>query len=312
MLDASFDGYKLSLDQFVHYKLKLDADFKLNTFNLIESNTIVEKHKFLLYQHLKLYSQQNLLFVNHFNDSHLYYFDTNLRLNKIIYDLPKILPTRAVIPTNLKLENYGPEEQERAGVSLKFISESLAVIFDGYKSLYICQLDTSNKTEDPLVPENWSILHKWQASPSDKCQTSLIKDAILYENEFHIMLMNVQDEPDADNKSSRFDTLINWLTFECNNGEWNIKRTRRVNCNTTVPDYVAFETNGRSIYIAGTSLNKFVYDSQIPVEVQTIKQQEKVEPIDLDKNEKFYTWNQNNEEVNVNVCLNTRLKKILI
>ena len=59
LLDPNFEGYKLSLDTFVHYKLDLKSDLKLDTYNFVESGE--GKQKFYLYQHLKLYSFQNLL-----------------------------------------------------------------------------------------------------------------------------------------------------------------------------------------------------------------------------------------------------------
>ena len=59
LLDPNFDGYKLSLDPFTHYTLDLKVDSKLDTYNFVESGE--GKQKFYFYQHLKLFSFQNLL-----------------------------------------------------------------------------------------------------------------------------------------------------------------------------------------------------------------------------------------------------------
>jgi hypothetical protein len=59
LLDASFEGYKLSLEPFVQYKLSLSNQLKLDTYNYVESGE--SKNKVFLYQHLRLYGLQNLL-----------------------------------------------------------------------------------------------------------------------------------------------------------------------------------------------------------------------------------------------------------
>ena len=59
LLDSKFEGYKLSLDTFAHYKLDMNNDLTLNTYNYVESGP--SKQKFFLYQHLKLFGMQNLL-----------------------------------------------------------------------------------------------------------------------------------------------------------------------------------------------------------------------------------------------------------
>ena len=59
LLDPNFEGYKLSLDTFVHYKLEMANDAKLDTYNYVESGESTQK--FYLYQHLKLFALQNLL-----------------------------------------------------------------------------------------------------------------------------------------------------------------------------------------------------------------------------------------------------------
>jgi hypothetical protein len=59
LLDSSFEGYKLSLDPFVQYKLKAEKDLKLDTYNYVESGE--SRNRVFLYQHLKLFGLQNLL-----------------------------------------------------------------------------------------------------------------------------------------------------------------------------------------------------------------------------------------------------------
>ncbi|RNA43204.1 nudC domain-containing 1 [Brachionus plicatilis] len=300
LLNPSFEGYKLSLDGFVQYKLELHN--KLDTYNFIESNE--SKQKFLLYQHLKLFGMPNLLVANQFDDSCLYFFDSELRLNRVVYNLPKLVPQRCVVPTNLKLnlENF-----ERTAVTMKFVNETTAVVFDGFSSLYIVQIDVPTKSENPLVAENWNILLKWDLSQPET--TCVLKDALFYNGLFHCLLLNVVET--ADSKSTpKFETLLNWLTFENKNSQWTLKRKRKINCFSSVPEYVSLETNGQSVFIVAPNYSKFVYDSEKPIsESKSLASKPCTVQMETENfSEKFYSWSQTNEEVNVKIRLDLHKK----
>ena len=316
LLDSNFEGYKLSLDSFVQYKLDLSQETKLDTYNFIEGETSSSsmtidssKHKFFLYQHLKIFGMQNLLVVNHFDDSNVYYFDVNHRLVKVVYPNNKIasLPaSKAIVPTNFSLAAVNPE---RTNITMRFVSETNAVVFDGYNTLYIIQHDRSNLTSDPCVSEKWNLLYKWQTNDTEV--TSILKDAVLFENNYHVLLVNVQEIASQEASSSeKFNTVVNWLTIENSpsDNSWQVRRVRKLNCFNAVPDYVAIETNGQSLYVAGPEFIKFSYDSENGNNLLTKKYQSDVSmrPVEseLNLNEKFYSWGQTPEEINVNVRLN--------
>ena len=202
LLDSNFEGYKLSLEPFVQYKLNLDEP--LDTHSLIESDS----QKFFLFQHLKLYGLQNLLIVNHFDDSNLYYFDQNLRLRKIVYKKPKFLPTRGVASTTFQIDK---PSVDRANVSMKFVDLTRSVLFDGKNTIYFCQIDTSKKSEDPLVEEKWDVLMKYETN-LDK---AVLKDAVFFENKLHLLTMSVIESKETN--SNKLDTIITWFTFQKDN-----------------------------------------------------------------------------------------------
>lgn len=247
-------------------------------------------------------------FVNHFEDSNLYYFDVSSRLVKIVYNKPNILPVRSLVPTNLKLNDVQniSNNAERVNPSLKFISENQCMIFNGFDLLLIYEKDNSIKTEDPLIAENWKLLHKHQVELN--CLSSIIRDAVQFENSYHVLLMNVQESKET---PSKYDTLVHWLTFENDKNTWSLKRTRVINCYSSVPDYISFETNGQSIYLTGPSVIKYIYDSQIPVVQETKREETKMDIVankTNEKTEKFYSWNQSNEEINLNIRLDDSTK----
>ncbi|CAF0773976.1 unnamed protein product [Brachionus calyciflorus] len=304
LLNPSFEGYKLSLDPFVQYKIELNQDQKLDTYNFIESNE--SKQKFLLYQHLKLFGMHNLLISNQFDDSNLYFFDSNLRLNRIVYNLPKLVPQRCAIPTNLQLN---VTNSERTSISMKFVDENTAVIFDGFSNLYTAQIDIQTKSENPLIPQNWNIIFKWELTQPET--TCILKDALFYNGLFHCVLLNVVESIDS-KSTPKFDTIINWLTFENKNSQWTLKRQRKINCFNSVPEYLSLETNGQSIYLAAPSFAQYIYDSESPVKVKQITKILSDVKMDTENfSEKFYTWSQNMNEVNIKLRLDVHKKESL-
>lgn len=291
LLDSSFEGYKLSLEPFAHYKLELNNELKLDTYNYVESQTEPSNnHKVFVYQHLKLFGLQNLLIVNQFNDSNVYYFDSTHRLVRVNYK-----QARSLNPTNFKLGNSS--QLNRVNPTMRFIGVKLAVAFDGFNTLYVC-----SEAEN----DNWSILYTWPVG--DELKSSVLRDAIMYENKLHVLLMSIQET------NSKFETYVNWVTFEIKNTdtEWLFayKRLRRLNCYNIVPEYVNLETNGQSVYMTGPSLCKFVFDSEKPINLEKTKPIKKVATSELmtvdkpeDEIEKFYSWNQTPDEVNLTVRL---------
>jgi len=156
LLDSSFEGYKLSLEPFAQYKLEMNNQLELDTYNFVEHNkqdSIDEsnsEHKVFVYQHLKLYGLQNLLIVNQFKDSNVYYFDSDHRLIQISYN-----SNRSLVPTNLKLS--GCSQTDRVNPTMRFINENTSVIFDGFQKLYACHF------EDQLC----TILFEWQENNTE-------------------------------------------------------------------------------------------------------------------------------------------------
>lgn len=238
LLDANFEGYKLSLEGFAQYKLDLaGARHTLDTYNFIDSADC--KLNFVLFQHLKLFGFGNLLCANPFSppSSGLYYVDVDHRLVKVCYALPKLKPTRAIVATNLQLDKP-KDNQMRTHASIRFVSERILVVFDGCSRLYACELvDRVGLDEDQLRSEGWRVDLKW-----DTEETGVIRDAVLVENALHVMLVYVKEVVNGtgDKKQTNgFDTICCWLTFERSEStQWSWKRTRKLNCFSSIPDYI--------------------------------------------------------------------------
>jgi hypothetical protein len=313
LLDSSFEGYKLSLDKFSQHKTELREELQPNTYTFIDANS--NESKIILYQHLKLYGFQNLLVCNQFNDSSLYYFDKSMRLIKIDYALSHSSSSTGIclVPTTFQLPvSELVVHKDRANPTIKFANKSTAAVYDGYNTLYICQITSESSSQASFASEKWSIVHKWQSNKSDHCANSLLRDAITLENckRTDVLLMCVED---SDDKPGKFNTLINWLTFHTVSdalGEWSLKRLRRINCMDSVPEYVSLERTGESLYVAGPSSIRFVYDSLKSVglvekEVLSMPCDDETQtpPLAPTAQPEFYTWTQSKDELNVKVYL---------
>ena len=215
LLDAHFEGYKLSLNSFPQYKLDLAAsEHALATYNFIDSRDSSNSRQFLLYQHLKLFGMPNLLHVNQFSQHELYYFDAAYRLIKINYAnndsslLTTPNATRSLTATSFQLAAV--TSSDRTCISMRFVSATSAFVFDGFNTLYLIQMD-SNYNDN--WSENWSVLYEWQTS-DPQATTCVLRDAILYENVYHVLLLNVQEAATSDESTAeKFNTIINWLSI---------------------------------------------------------------------------------------------------
>ena len=226
LMDASFEGYKLTLDSFPQYKLPLTTDAHLlDTYNFIESSD--SKLKYLLFQHLKLFGFENLLIVNQFRDSDVYYFDASGRLVRIIY-VDGLSPTntiRGIEPTNLKLPTVN--STERTSISMKFVRADLAVVFDGFMSLHVCECKSG---------QDWRVAFSWNAD----ARAGVLKDAVLVDGQLHVVIVYI-DEVKDEKKANKFETIVCWIQFESVAGEtaeWTWKRTRKLNSYNSVPDFI--------------------------------------------------------------------------
>jgi len=169
------------------------------------------------------------------------------------------------VPTSLQLDDPLSSKFNRVNATMKFVTPTEAIIFDGYENVYFAEL-ISEPTNDPLSKENWTTKFKFSTRHLEKfAQACILKDALLFQEEVHLLFVNVHET--SSDSNSKYDTLINWLQFEKEASTeadvWSMKRIRRLNCFTSVPDYVFLEMNGQSVYVAGTDLIKYEFDSVI-------------------------------------------------
>jgi hypothetical protein len=145
LLDSNFDGYKLSLDSLNNSKIKIPS---VDIYNYMKSDDN-QNSKCFVFQHLKLIGLQNHLISNQFDesDSNLYYFDNSQRLIQI----DSFNNEYKTVVTNFKLPSTLANIKNRLNPTMKFVNKQLAVIFDGYDSLYFCRIEVNNE---------WTVIHK--------------------------------------------------------------------------------------------------------------------------------------------------------
>ena len=299
LLDYNFDGYKLSLDVLPKYKIDLVENIDISYQNELKTS------KPLLYQHIKLFGFHNHLISNDYLNigsnikvdqfKSLYYFDIEWALVKIEFSNSK----RNLRKTSLKLEkNSTTFFNQRVNITMKFLSENLAIICDGCDMIYLCEVVTSgNQNEE----ERWNILFKYNLEQVS-CSNSVIRDAMLVEQtDLDLLLMNIHE----DIESQSYKTIISYLKFESTEGlkqQWTLKSCKKLNSFHTVPDYVSL-TRGtdEEIVVVGSSLIKFLDENG-----QVIKEDENEEKANgsASENTKIkYEWYECGHDVSVFVNL---------
>lgn len=171
--------------------------------------------------------------MNQFKDSDVYYLDENFRLIKIVYIDNGSVP-RSAVETSLRLP-VNSETKDRTHVSMRFVRHNLAVFYDGQSSLYLCEIADRSSEQ---AQEEWRIVFTWTAPKNES--TAVLKDAVLFENSLHVMLVYIDEVVDG-KSANKFETIISWLQFDYQNdlAQIGLKRTRKINSYSFVPDYIS-------------------------------------------------------------------------
>ena len=216
LLNANFDGYRLSLEPLAQYTLKFDGSI------LVQKDLELDQQLYTV-NGIKAFKSNNQLYVNAWrSDNDLYFFDQQHAIQYIgiasddslshlqqpisVYQLPSNAP-------------YG---------SMAFVSETLAVVSDGRSKLFV--LNTSST--------KWKLLHE---EDLDEFLTSPIRllHAVHHEGSIHAVLGAVDNG-----------CQLHWCTFSMGPDSTMTLTRRRVLNGKNWPDFVTIESNGQSLHVA--------------------------------------------------------------
>ncbi|CAB3408654.1 unnamed protein product [Caenorhabditis bovis] len=189
LLDAGFDGYKVSMDP-IEFEKKL----------LEEQTAIVTRANHLIsLQHMKLFAGDNQLFVDFRTTTehlkHLYRFAKNGTLERVVYDTQ--LKTWTIGKTcEIDVHRNASQIYPR---NVIFAEQSLIVIGDGLNEVHVY-----------YMTEKDECLHMLRYKVAN-CEGISLADARVLNGNLEILMHRVDENPSG-SKSSKFVTKIFWIS----------------------------------------------------------------------------------------------------
>ncbi|KAG7233120.1 hypothetical protein INR49_007473 [Caranx melampygus] len=185
--------------------------------------------------------------------------------------------------------------EERLCASLSLTSSTWAALSDGAGRLLLLRTgkrgDSSHCRWEPLFSERttepFTIVHS----------VSHVQDGV---HSLDVLLLRVQKDPE-ETKGSGFSVSLEWITVANTAGHGQEKkyevRKRRLLRGKSVPHYAALEPRGRGLMVASEKPFVFTHVDGQPVE------QPEPEPMEVEKTDPVYFWQQTTEDVTVSVRL---------
>lgn len=284
LIDANFDGYRLSLEPVPVKKLQLPATPR-------RCHTNDDQYSFL---HAKLFSAHNLLVNDPWLAYSFYYVDNNWTIQNVKYNeengqLEGIRAVFKLPKPNQSNADYNP--------TFCFVSEKYCVFGDGCGTLRI--IDTGDRQRG----EEWK--GNFADSILDDNAPFCIQDARL---DFHdgvrdinCLLLSVQGKTTTDSER-KFEAVLDWVTFrKADTGNnWTSVATRQLR-GQSIPEYCALEPKSKAILLSTDRKWDFVADSVNAIVSEAAVEDETADAAASAIN---FTWTQTDEDVIIhfNVC----------
>lgn len=279
LINANFDGYKLSLEPIPILKTPLTASPR-------RCHTSDDQYSFL---HAKLFSQHNLLVKDPWHAYSFYFLDDNWTIQNIKYDTSSghIEPIRSVFKlpkANTADGDYNP--------TFCFVSEKYCAFSDGCGTLRL--IDTGDRYRN----EEWKGLFAEQILEPDV--RFILQDARLEfrdgNREIHCLLLSVQSN--SNGTDQKFESVLDWVVLQkAESGNNWLKIGSKQLRSASLPDYCAFEPKCKSILLSTDRKWKFTSDSEQPI-VEEVKEEESANEVALEVSN--FTWTQTDEDVVIN------------
>ncbi|XP_030749316.1 nudC domain-containing protein 1 [Sitophilus oryzae] len=286
LLDSSFDGYKLSLEEIPVSRKNLETPVDKILLNS-------SQYSFL---HAKLFGLHNHLISDKYDGfNSVYFIDKSLNVQKTYIDSY----THDLINPITVYSIPRPREQKSGdyNVTFCFASPQLAVVSDGMGTIYI--LGTRDKKDD----DSFETLFAGKVLDNEE-QGFLVTDAMYHEssNQLHVLLLHIEEDP-----IERFVSVIHWLTFKeikDVSDSWGQTALRRLKTKGEI-QYLHLEEEGDHIYIVSENDIRFELNSEHPVNTEE-------DNTSSNSTTKDYKWSQTLEDISVEFSLPEDAEKTLI
>ncbi|XP_072226804.1 nudC domain-containing protein 1 [Leuresthes tenuis] len=288
LLDPNFESYRLSLDAIPTYNIELDA--AVEEVKLKDTQYTLE--------HMRAFGMYNYLHLDPWYEDSVLFVDSKGR----VLSLTVILDTALGKPREVYCISAEPSQREdRLCASLSLTSATWAALCDGSSRLNLLRTgkrgDGSHMKWELLFSEDmgepFTILHS----------VSHVQAGV---HAMEVLLLRIQKDP-QETKGSGYSVSLEWVTVANAAGHGQEKkyevRKRRVLRGKSVPHYAAVEPQGKGLMVASEKPFVFTHVDGRPVE------QRQPEPMEVEKTDPIYFWQQTAEDVTLWVRMPEGLAK---
>ncbi|NWY04874.1 NUDC1 protein, partial [Nothoprocta ornata] len=279
LLDARFEGYKLSLEPLACYQLALDAAV---------AEVALRDDQYTL-DHMRAFGMFNYLHLDSWYQDNVYYIDQYGRVMNVSVTLDTALQKpREVfrLPTDLAACD------NRLCASIYFSSSTWVTLSDGTGRLYLIKSGKRGNS----ASEKWEIVFNEElGSPF-----TIVHSVSFVKSDKHsvaVLLLRVEKD-ELDTKGSGYHIALEWITITEASQEGDHRYEifkRRVLQGKSVPHYAAIEPSGDGLMILSYKPFKFMQDEEDKIEENTD------EEITNEKKDPLYYWQQTEDDLTVTV-----------
>lgn len=247
LLQPDFNGYKLSLNA-------IPVISKQLTDSIHRALPDAGQYSVL---HAKLFGLHNHVIGEVLGDiTYIYFIDAFLNIQKTYVDIAS--NNFMDLITLWKIPNEPNKQNGNYNISLKFVTENLAVLSDGAGLLYI--LNTGQRNTNNY----WTVLYAEEVLGNG--EKFVIQD-VFYDNTssdnkiLHLLLLSIAQEKPVESCIN----IIKWVTIkEGDDKRWGPIALRELRAKGDLY-YCYFEPNCKALYVASEKGAKFSLDSENPI-----------------------------------------------
>lgn len=282
LLDPNFESYRLSLDAIPSYTVELDA--AVEELKLKDSQYTLE--------HMQAFGMFNYLHLDPWYEDSVLFVDCKGRVLSLTVTLDTALGKPREV---FRLDSDSAPCEDRLCSSLSLTSSTWAALSDGTGRLHLLRTgkrgDSSHNKWEPMFSESigepFVILHS----------VSHVEAGV---HSLDVLVLRVQKDPE-ETRGSGFYVALEWLTVSntADKGQeksYELKR-RRLLRGRTVPHYAALEPHGTGLMLASEKPFTCTHLDGQPVV------QPEPEPMEVEKTDPIYVWQQSMEDLTVCVRL---------
>lgn len=287
LLDANFDGYKLSLDPLMSFDVHLPSAVRVMQTSNAQYGL----------EHVKLFNDTNYLIFDHYSSDNVtkrfYTITEDLRVCSINFNMQekKFAPVEAV--SDLTLPSDLANREERYPATISFPDQELAIVANGYGllSMFI----TGNRSMNSPWKDCMNI--KPLLIDDDSGAFIVSESRRLSDNMVVVLLRTIVAKERSSSKAHFWNKLF-WITLTKGDDGWHVSRTNEVICEGHV-ELATFDSTADNLIVVSSGDTTFTADTKS--HCTPLVEDDSIEIVEQPKKKdrKAYAWIQDKEDVQV-------------